>query len=61
MKRERATSELKFVGLHAHSCAGSPFDAMGYPQEHMDAAWQNGMNALALTDHGNINGFSWQV
>ena len=57
----RATPKLKFVGLHAHSVAGSPFDAMGYPQEHMDFAWENGMDALALTDHGNMNGFSWQV
>jgi len=61
MKRERATSKLKFVGLHAHSCAGSPFDAMGYPKDHMEAAWDRGMDALALTDHGNMNGFSWQV
>ena len=58
---ERTKSDLKFVGLHAHSCAGSPFDAMGYPQEHMDFAYENGMDALALTDHGNMNGFSWQV
>ena len=58
---ERATPELKFVGLHAHSVAGSPFDALGYPQDHMEAAYENGMNALALTDHGNMNGFSWQV
>ena len=26
---ERAKSKLKFVGLHAHSVAGSPFDALG--------------------------------
>ena len=57
----RAEPKLKFVGLHAHSCAGSPFDAMGYPAEHMDFAYENGMDALALTDHGNMNGFSWQV
>jgi DNA polymerase-3 subunit alpha len=54
-------SKLKFVGLHAHSCAGSPFDALGYPGDHMDYAHENGMNALALTDHGNMNGLSWQV
>ena len=57
----KTAPKLKFVGLHAHSVAGSPFDAMGYPQEHMDAAWANDMDALALTDHGNMNGFSWQV
>ena len=32
----RKTSKIKFVGLHAHSVAGSIFDALGYPQAHMD-------------------------
>ena len=45
--------DLKFVGLHAHSGVGSPFDGFGYPQEHMDYAYKNGCEALALTDHGN--------
>tara|TARA_Y100000114_G_scaffold156240_1_gene182795 strand:- start:3487 stop:6921 length:3435 start_codon:yes stop_codon:yes gene_type:complete len=52
---------LPFVGLHAHSVAGSPFDALGYPPDHMDFAFENGMDALALTDHGNMNGLAWQV
>ena len=50
-----------FVGLHAHSGVGSPFDGFGHPQEHMDFAFQNGSNALALTDHGNMNGLAYQV
>lgn len=54
-------SSIPFVGLHAHSVAGSPFDALGYPQEHMDYAYSNGMDALALTDHGNANGLAYQV
>ena len=54
-------SKIPFVGLHAHSVAGSIFDALGYPQEHMDFAFQNGMDALALTDHGNMNGLPHQV
>jgi len=49
------------VGLHAHSVAGSPFDGLGYPAEHMDFAYDNGMDALALTDHGNCNGLAYQV
>ena len=49
-------NKIPFVGLHAHSVAGSIFDALGYPQEHMDFAYENGMDALALTDHGNMNG-----
>ncbi len=54
-------NNIPFVGLHAHSVAGSIFDALGYPQEHMDFAYENGMDALALTDHGNMNGLPHQV
>lgn len=54
-------SKISFVGLHAHSTSGSPFDAIGYPQEHMEFALENGMNAIALTDHGNMNGLAYQV
>ena len=53
-------SEIKFVGLHAHSVF-SVFDGLGYPQDHMDFAYENGCDALALTDHGNMNGLSYQV
>ena len=54
-------SSIPFVGLHAHSVAGSPFDGLGYPQEHMEFSFQNGSDALALTDHGNMNGLAYQV
>jgi DNA polymerase-3 subunit alpha len=54
------TKKIPFVGLHAHSVAGSIFDAIGYPNEHMDFCYENGGEALALTDHGNMNGFSHQ-
>jgi len=54
-------TNIPFVGLHAHSVAGSPFDGLGYPQEHMDFAYSNGSEALALTDHGNMNGLAYQV
>ena len=57
---ERKNSKIKFVGLHAHSCF-SVFDGLGYPNEHMDFAYENGMDALALTDHGSANGLSYQV
>ena len=57
---ERIKSEISFVGLHAHSGL-SLFDGLGYPQEHMDFAYQNGCNALALTDHGHMNGLPYQV
>ena len=58
---DRVISKIPFVGLHAHSVAGSPFDGLGYPPEHMDFAYENGSDALALTDHGNANGLSYQV
>ena len=57
----RQEPTIPFTGLHAHSVAGSIFDALGYPQQHMDFAYSNGMDALALTDHGNANGLAYQV
>lgn len=50
----------KFVGLHSHSTNGSIFDAIGTPADHIDFARSNGMDALALTDHGNMAGYSFQ-
>ena len=61
MTTNRAEPGIPFVGLHAHSVAGSIFDAIGHPPEHMDFAYENGMDALALTDHGNQNGLAGQV
>ena len=51
---------IKFVGLHAHS-THSRNDGFGYPQEHIDFAIENGMDALALTDHGTMAGTSYQI
>ena len=53
--------KIKFVGLHGHTTIGSPGDAIGYPDEHMDFVWENGMDALAITDHGTMNALSYQV
>lgn len=53
------TKPNRFVGLHSHSTY-STFDAIGRPQDHIEFARKNGMDALALTDHGNMNGFSHQ-
>jgi DNA polymerase-3 subunit alpha len=47
----------KFVGLHSHTTF-SAGDAIGFPQEHIRFAMKNGSDALACTDHGNMNGFS---
>jgi len=50
----------QFVNLHGHSCF-SLFDGFGFPQEHMNFAQSNGSKALALTDHGSMNGLSYQL
>jgi len=54
-------NNIPFVGLHAHSGMGSPFDGLGYPKEHMEYAFNNGSTALAQTDHGNMNAMAYQV
>lgn len=51
---------IKFVNLHGHSTF-STFDGLGFPNQHIDFAIENGCDALALTDHGNMNGLSYQV
>lgn len=58
---DRVESNIPFVGLHAHSVGGSPFDALGYVNEHMDSCYENGGDALACTDHGNMNSLALQV
>jgi DNA polymerase III alpha subunit len=47
----------KFVNLHAHS-NGSIGDAISLPPEHFEYAAKNGLDAHAITDHGNMNTFS---
>ena len=47
----------KFVGLHCHS-GFSVYDGLGYPADHIDFVLENGMNAWALTDHGNGSGLA---
>lgn len=56
------TTQIKparFVNLHGHSTL-SVGDAIGLPQEHIDYALSNGMDGLALTDHGTMAGISHQ-
>jgi len=49
----------RFVGLHSHTTY-STYDAIGRPQDHIDFVLRNGGDALACTDHGNMNSFSHQ-
>ena len=56
----RVLSSSDFTHIRAFP-NGAIFDGLGYPDEHMDFAYSNGSDALALTDHGNMNGLSYQV
>lgn len=47
----------RFVGLHCHS-GFSVYDGLGYPADHIDFVIENGMDAWALTDHGNGSGLA---
>jgi len=55
----RIVPKIPFVNLHAHTSIGSPFDALGYPSDHFDFAYQNGLDAHAITEHGNCNSFAY--
>tara|TARA_Y100000310_G_C20697991_1_gene827108 strand:+ start:1067 stop:4606 length:3540 start_codon:yes stop_codon:yes gene_type:complete len=47
----------RFVGLHAHTHF-SPFDGLGVPQDHINFVLENQMDAMAITEHGNMNSYS---
>lgn len=47
----------RFVGLHNHT-GFSPFDGLGYPDEHMTFAMENGLDGHAITEHGNMNSYA---
>ena len=46
----------KFVGLHGQSNK-STYDGFGSADEHLQYALDNGMDAMAITDHGNMCSF----
>lgn len=58
MKRKK--NEIPFVNFHSHTTF-SAFDGMGYPEAHMESVWENGGDAMAITDHGNMNSLGYQV
>lgn len=47
----------RFVGLHNHT-GFSPFDGLGYPDEHIKWCIENGLDAHAITEHGNMNSYA---
>ncbi len=46
----------KFVSLHSHD-AKSMFDGFGSGDEHLQFAVDNGLDGMAMTNHGNMNSF----
>jgi DNA polymerase III subunit alpha len=44
----------KFVSIHNH-CTFSAMDGLGYPDDHFKWCIENGLDAHAITDHGNMN------
>lgn len=51
---------VKFINLHAHTTF-SINDGFGYPEDFMRTAFNKNMEAIAITDHGNMNALSYQV
>jgi DNA polymerase III alpha subunit len=51
---------INFTNLHSHSVF-SIFDGFGYPESHFEYAYSNGADAMALTDHGNMNSLAYSV
>lgn len=47
----------RFVGLHSHT-GFSPFDGLGYPDEHMLHCMASGLDAHCITEHGNCNSYA---
>lgn len=45
-----------FVSLHSHTNR-SLYDGFGAADEHLQFAVDNGLDAMAITDHGNMNAF----
>lgn len=56
---DRKKPSIPFVSFHGHSTVGSINDALGYPDEHIEYGYNNGLLGMAFTDHGNCNGHSY--
>ena len=54
------SQKIPFVGLHAHD-GFSVGDGLGFPNEHFDFAYENGLRAHAITNHGNMNSLPHMV
>ena len=57
---ERYRPTIPFVNLHAHDVY-SVGDGLGYPQEHFDTAYDLGLDAHAITNHGNMSSLPYML
>jgi len=57
---KRTVSKIPYVNLHAHD-GYSIFDGFGPTDQHLDFCYQNGGDAMAITNHGHMNGLVEQV
>ena len=55
---ERKKPSIPFVSLHSHDTM-SLFDGFGYPEDHINYAYENGLEGIAFTNHGNANSLSY--
>jgi DNA polymerase-3 subunit alpha len=55
---DKKKPSIPFVSYHSHDTM-SIFDGLGYPDEHCDFAFSNGLQGIAFTNHGNMNSLSY--
>jgi DNA polymerase-3 subunit alpha len=56
----RTIPKINFVNLHCHD-SFSVNDGLGFPEEFMRFAYKNGMDAIAISNHGNMNSLVYQI
>ncbi len=55
---ERKKPSIPFVSLHSHDTM-SVYDGFGYPEDHINFSYENGLDGIAFTNHGNANSLSY--
>ena len=56
--QDRKKPSIPFYNMHGHTTF-SVSDGLGFPEEHVDFAYGNGLEGMAFTEHGNCNSFSY--
>lgn len=55
---DKKKPSIPFANLHNHTTF-SIADGLGYPDEHIDFGYDNGLSGIAFTEHGSMNSFSY--